>query len=283
MIDLHVHTTASDGQYSPTEIIEKAASKNISLMAITDHDTAAGIDEAAKAAKKNNITLIPGTELNISFPTGEFHLLGLGFTHISPSLQSIFDKLIQDRNNRNYQIIEKMKSAGIEISLEEIQTDFPNTIIGRPHFAAELQKKGIVKTRQQAFDQYLAKGRPMYVERTGANLDESIVAIKESGGVPVIAHPMSLYLSWGKLPDQLINFYERGVLGMEAFHPGARVTECLRLEELAKKIGFFVTAGSDFHGEKIRADRKLGHTCGNKKIEERFWLEELKPNLPQFN
>ena len=94
MIDLHVHTTASDGQYSPTEIIEKAASKNISLMAITDHDTAAGIDEAAKAAKKNNITLIPGTELNISFPTGEFHLLGLGFTHISPSLQSIFDKLI---------------------------------------------------------------------------------------------------------------------------------------------------------------------------------------------
>lgn len=283
MIDLHVHTTASDGQYSPTEIIEKAASKNISLMAITDHDTAAGIDEAAKAAKKNNITLIPGTELNISFPTGEFHLLGLGFNHISPSLQSIFDKLIQDRNNRNYQIIEKMKSAGIEISLEEIQTDFPDTIIGRPHFAAELQKKGIVKTRQQAFDQYLAKGRPMYVERTGANLDESIVAIKESGGVPVIAHPMSLYLSWGKLPDQLINFYERGVLGMEAFHPGARVTECLRLEELAKKIGFFVTAGSDFHGEKIRADRKLGHTCGNKKIEERFWIEELKPNLPQFN
>ncbi|MDY5124655.1 MAG: PHP domain-containing protein [Treponema sp.] len=283
MIDLHVHTTASDGQYSPTEIIEKAASKNISVMAITDHDTAAEIDEAAKAAKKNKITLIPGTELNISFPTGEFHLLGLGFTHISPSLQSIFDKLIQDRNNRNYQIIEKMKSAGIEISLEEIQTDFPNTIIGRPHFAAELQKKGIVKTRQQAFDQYLAKGRPMYVERTGANLDESIVAIKESGGVPVIAHPMSLYLSWGKLPDQLINFYERGVLGMEAFHPGARVTECLRLEELAKKIGFFVTAGSDFHGEKIRADRKLGHTCGNKKIEERFWIEELKPNLPQFN
>ena len=123
----------------------------------------------------------------------------------------------------------------------------------------------------------------MYVERTGANLDESIVAIKESGGVPVIAHPMSLYLSWGKLPDQLINFYERGVLGMEAFHPGARVTECLRLEERAKKIGFFITAGSDFHGEKIRADRKLGHTCGNKKIEERFWLEELKPNLPQFN
>lgn len=283
MIDLHVHTTASDGQYTPTEIIEKAASKNISLMAITDHDTVAGLEEGKIAAKNNNITLIPGTEININFPTGEFHLLGLGFTHITPSLQAIFDKLVQDRNTRNIQIVEKMKAAGIDISIEEIQSDFPNTIIGRPHFAAELQKKGIVKTRQQAFDQYLAKGRSMYVDRVGANLDESIIAIKESGGVPVIAHPMSLYLSWGKLPDQLQNFYERGIMGLEAYHPGARVSECFRLEELARKIGFFVTAGSDFHGEKIRADRKLGHTCGDKKIEERFWFEELKPHLPQFN
>ena len=93
--------------------------------------------------------------------------------------------------------------------------------------------------------------------------------------MPVIAHPMSLYLSWGKLPDALQDFYERGVMGLEAFHPGARVTECLRLEELAHKIGFFVTAGSDFHGEKIRADRKLGHTCGGRKIEDEVW-ENIK-------
>ena len=275
MIDLHVHTTASDGQYSPSQIIEKALEKNISTIAITDHDTVAGLDEGAAAAKEHGITFVPGVELNISYPTGEFHLLGLGFKQISPSLTEILENLVKNRELRNVQIIEKMREAGVDITLEEMKSDFPDTVLGRPHFAAELVKKKVVKTRQQAFDRYLAKGRPWYVARVGSNLDEAIVAIKESGGVPVIAHPMSLYLSWGKLPDALQNFYERGVAGLEAFHPGARVTECLRLEELAQKIGYFVTAGSDFHGEKIRADRKLGHTCGGRKIEDEVW-EKIK-------
>ena len=275
MIDLHVHTTASDGQYSPTQIIQMAAEKNISTIAITDHDTVAGLEEGAAAAKEYNLTFVPGTELNISYPTGEFHLLGLGFKKISPFLAEILDNLVKNRDLRNVQIIEKMRVAGVDITLEEMQADFPDTVIGRPHFAAELVKKKVVKTRQQAFDRFLAKGRPWYVARVGSNLDEAIVAIKESGGVPVIAHPMSLYLSWGKLPDALQNFYDRGVMGLEAFHPGARVTECLRLEELAAKIGYFVTAGSDFHGEKIRSDRRLGHTCGGRKSEDDVW-EKIK-------
>ena len=275
MIDLHIHTTASDGQYTPTQIVEKAAEKNITTIAITDHDTVAGIQEGAAAAKEHGITFVPGVELNISYPTGEFHLLGLGFKHISPSLTEILDNLVKNRELRNVQIIEKMREAGVDITLDEMRTDFPDTVLGRPHFAAELVKKKVVKTRQQAFDRFLAKGRPWYVARVGSNLDEAIVAIKESGGVPVIAHPMSLYLSWGKLPDALQNFYERGVMGLEAFHPGARVTECLRLEELAQKIGYFVTAGSDFHGEKIRGDRKLGYTCGGRKIEDEVW-EKIK-------
>ena len=278
MIDLHVHTTASDGQYTPSQIIEFAHDKNIGVIAITDHDTVAGIDEGRKAAKKLGITFVPGTELNISFPTGEFHLLGLGFKQISPSLTILLDNLVKNRELRNVQIIEKMREGGVDITLEEMQADFPDTVLGRPHFAAELVKKKVVKTRQQAFDRYLAKGRPWYVQRVGSNLDEAIVTIKESGGVPVIAHPMSLYLSWGKLPDALQDFYERGVMGLEAFHPGARVTECLRLEELGRKIGYFITAGSDFHGEKIRADRKLGHTCGGRKIEDDVW-EKIKDIL----
>ena len=278
MIDLHIHTTASDGQYSPTEIIQKAAEKGISVAAITDHDTIEGIEEGAAAAREFGVTFVPGCELNINFPTGEFHLLGLGLKNISPSFTELLENLVKNRNLRNEQIIEKIRADGIDLTLEEMKTDFPGNVIGRPHFAAELVKKGIVKNRQLAFDKYLAKGRPWYVERVGSNLDEAIVAIKESGGVPVIAHPMSLYLSWGKLPDALQNIFDRGVMGLEAFHPGARVTDCLRLEEVARKIGFFVTAGSDFHGEKIRADRKLGHTCGNKKIDDKYWLE-LKEHL----
>lgn len=275
MIDLHVHTTASDGQFSPSQIIQMAVDKGLSRIAITDHDTAAGLEEAKAAAQELKINFLAGTELNISFPTGEFHLLGLGFTHISPSLNEIFEDLVKSRQERNENIISKMQKDGVQISLEEVQKDYPDTILGRPHFAAELVKKKVVKNRQMAFDKYLAKGRPWYVDRVGANLDQAIVAIKESGGLPVVAHPMSLYLSWGKLPETLQNFYERGVAGIEAYHPGARMTECLRLEELARKIGLFITAGSDFHGPKVRADRKLGHTCNDKPIENRFWDEEL--------
>ncbi len=279
MIDLHVHTTASDGQYTPSQIIQKASEKNIKVIAITDHDTTAGLEEAVTEGKKLGITVVPGIEINITFPTGEFHLLGHGISAPSDSLKSIVENVIKNRNERNSQIIEKMNSDGIPITMEEIHSDFPGTVIGRPHFAAELVKYKIVKTRQQAFDQYLARGRKWYVPRVCTNLDEAIVAIKESNGVPVIAHPMSLYLSWGRLPDFLKECYEKGVVGIEAFHPGARVTECLRLEELGRKIGFIITAGSDFHGEKIRADRKLGHTCGGKKIEDKYYFEELLPAL----
>ncbi len=275
MIDLHVHTTASEGQYTPSQIIEKAAEQNIKVTAITEHDTYAGVNEAMATGERLGIKVIPGIELNISFPTGEFHLLGLNIHNPSKSLGYIVENVIKNRNERNAAIIAKMNEDGIDISMEELYADFPDTVIGRPHFAAELVKHKVVKTRQQAFDQYLARGRKWYVPRICTNLDEAIIAIRESGGVPVIAHPMSLYLSWGKLPDMLKDCYDKGVVGIEAFHPGARVTECLRLEELGRKIGFIITAGSDFHGEKIRADRKLGHTCGGKKIDDKYYFEEL--------
>mgnify|MGYP002857181240 CR=1 FL=1 len=279
MIDLHVHSSASDGQYTPSQIIQKAVEKNISVLALTDHDTISGNDEAQAEAEKLGIKFIPGIELSINFPTGEFHLLGLGLKTISPYFQQVLNAVVENRQIRNEKIINLMQADGVQITLEEMYREFPNTILGRPHFASMLVKKGVVKHRQQAFDRFLAHGRPWYIKKIGTNLDDAIVAIKESGGAPVIAHPMSLFLSWGKLPDTLKNFYDRGVVGLEAFHPGARVSECLRLEELAQKIGYFVTAASDFHGEKIRADRKLGHTCGGKKIEDRFWTENLKPWL----
>ena len=278
MIDLHTHTTASDGQYTPAELIRKVAGK-ISVLAITDHDTVAGLEEGKKAAQECDITFVPGIELNINRSGCEFHLLGLGLKNPSKSLNDVIQKLIDSREERNQYVINKMLSEGIQVSLEQVQNDFPGQVLGRPHFAQWLEEHKIVKNRQQAFDKYLARGRPWYIERTGANLDEAIQAIYDSGGIPVVAHPMSLYLSWSKIEPVLADFKERGILGMECFHPGARVSECFRLEELARKLNFFVTAGSDFHGEKIRSDRKPGHTCGEKKIDDRFWYEELLPAL----
>ena len=271
MTDFHVHTTASDGQYTPAEIIRMAKEKNITAIAITDHDTVAGLEEGEKAAREEGIRFIRGTELNIQYPTGEFHLLGLGLKEISPSLNEILTELQNNRENRNRQMFEKLceKFPG-RLDWNELEEMFPETSLGRPHFARYLVAKDIVKQNQVAFDKFLGKGRECYVPRCGANLDEAIVAINESGGYPVIAHPMSLFLSWGKLPDAIHDFYERGVVGLEAFHPGARNTECFRLNELGRKLGFFITAASDFHGEKIRKDRKLGHTCGGKKIDQKL-------------
>ena len=191
MIDLHVHTTSSDGQYTPAEIIQKAADKNIKVIAITDHDTISGLKEAEKEGKKHGIIVVPGIEINISFPSGEFHLLGLGIKEPSTSLNNIVEKVIENRNERNRIIIEKINADGIPLTEEELKSDFPDTVIGRPHFAAELVKYGVVKTRQQAFDQYLGRGKKWYTPRICTNLDEAIIAIQESKGVPVIAHPSS--------------------------------------------------------------------------------------------
>lgn len=284
MIDLHTHTTASDGQYTPEELVYKAAEKNISVLAITDHDTISGLEEGAEACRKTGITFVPGIEINIQRPNCEFHLLGLGLNlnGISESLNKLLKELIESRHERNEFIVSKMRSSGIKTTVEEIQAEFPDQVLGRPHFASWLTNHNYVKNRQAAFDKFLARDRPWYVERAGADLDEAVKAIYESGGVPVIAHPLSLYLSWSKIEPVLADFFERGVKGMECFHPGARVTECLRLQEIARKLGFFVTAGSDFHGEKVRSDRRPGHTCGGKIIEDKYYYEELKPFLEKL-
>jgi len=279
MIDLHIHSNASDGQYRPAELVEKACESDISVLALTDHDTIAGLPEAAAEAEKRHIIFVPGIEIFVGWPTGEFHLLGLGFTRISPSLAELVDFLQKKRTARNLRIIEEMREADIDASYDELCALFPDSSIGRPHFAEYLKYKKIVKDNREAFEKYLGKGRPFYAERTGANLDEAIQAIVDSGGVPVIAHPLSLYVSWGHLDTILEDIHARGVEGLEAYHPGASGHDCKRLEALAREHGMFVTAGSDFHGEKIRADRKLGYTADGKKTDDRFYYEELLPYL----
>ncbi|MBO5137775.1 MAG: PHP domain-containing protein [Spirochaetaceae bacterium] len=281
MIDLHSHSNASDGTLSPRNLVEYASKKGVSVLALTDHDTTAGLVEAKKAAKKHKITFVSGVELNIAWPTGEFHLLGLGLVNTSPQLQEIIQQLQQDRKNRNSRIIEKMQSDGINISEQALAEMFPGATLGRPHIASFLVAKKICKTRQQAFDKYIGKHKPYYSERIGADLDKAIAAIVASGGIPVLAHPLSLYISYGKIEATLANLRDRGVLGLEAFHSGVRKTDALRLEEIARKLDFFVTGGSDFHGEGIRADRKIGYACGGEKIPERLWTEELEPMLKQ--
>lgn len=283
MIDLHTHSTASDGIHSPSELVNLAADKKISVLAITDHDTTAGLEEAYKTAKERNIIFVPGIEISVEWPTGEFHLLGLGLKTASKELKNLTQYLIDERDSRNQKMAQKLQEQGINITYEEVKQRFKTDNLGRPHFAQVMVEKGLVKQRQLAFDRYFAKGRPCYVSRGGANLCEAVQAIKASGGAPVQAHPLSMYVSWGKMEDTMNGIIEKGVMGLEAWHPGVRVAEAERLETLAHKLNVIATAGSDFHGERIRADRHIGHTAGKKKIDDHFWTQELMPLLDDLH
>ncbi|WP_191016795.1 PHP domain-containing protein [Treponema zioleckii] len=283
MIDLHTHSSASDGMMAPAEAAQYAIDRKLDVWALTDHDTVDGLYDAAKVCSQNEIIFVPGIEITIAWPTGEFHLLGHGLRCLSPELRDVIKYLTEERHERNQQIVNKMNEDGIEVTLSEIESMFGESQIGRPHFASFLLKIGKVKSRQEAFDRYLGSNRPWYIRHNGEDLDTAVEAIKKSGGIPVLAHPMSLYLSWGKIEDVIKSVRDRGVMGLEAWHPAVRVSEAMRLEELARKLDMFVTAGSDFHGRGMRADRHLARTCGDKKIENRFYFEELLPHLGDFD
>lgn len=285
MIDLHSHSSASDGIFSPKEAAEYAIGKKLKVWALTDHDTVDGLYEAAKtcAQSESQIIFLPGIEINVRWPSGEFHLLGMGLRRYSQDLKDLVADLTEYRRNRNQEIVDKMNLDGIEVTLEEIEGLFAESQIGRPHFASYLMKIGKVKHRQEAFDRFLGKGRPYYATHEGADLDVAVEAIRSAGGVPVLAHPLSLYVSWGKMDETIEKIKNHGVEGLEAWHPAARINEGFKLEQLAKKLGMFVTAGSDFHGKGVRADRHLGKTSGDRKIEDRFYFEELLPHLGDFD
>ena len=272
MIDLHTHSTASDGSLSPSLLMAEAAKRGIFALALTDHDTTGGLTEAAKSAVEHGIHFIPGIELEIIWTQeGEFHLLGLGIARPVPAFTEAVDELARRREERNLEIVDKINRAGIAVSYDEVRdlAGISGHSIGRPHFASFLVKRKLVKNREQAFMRYLGKGKPFYIPKAGLEFDRAAKLIKESGGIAVLAHPMSLYTAWGRLPDLIKNLKERGLDGLEAWHPTAKVSSCKRLEELGKKLGLYISAGSDFHGE-ARPDRKLGITAGGRKIDESF-------------
>ena len=267
MIDLHTHSAASDGSYSPSALIAEAAKQGISALALTDHDTIDGLQEAKTAAFTHGIHFIPGVELEISWTgPGEFHLLGLGLQTPSPSFMAAIEELGRRRKERNLEMVQRMNEAGIDVSYGDLIASTRGPSIGRPHFADFLVKRKITRNREQAFNHYLGKGKPFFIPKVGLEFDQAAEVIRESEGISVLAHPMSLYVSWGRFEDFIIDLKKRGLDGLEAWHPTTKLSACKRLELLGKKLGLCITAGSDFHGER-RPGRKLGFTAGNKRID----------------
>jgi predicted metal-dependent phosphoesterase TrpH len=274
MIDLHTHSSVSDGSLSPAELIREAAENQLHTIALTDHDTIAGIPEAreAAAALDRPIRLIPGVELEIEWPHGEFHLLGLGLTAPSPSLTSLLAEFSTIRQNRNLAMLDKMNRLfGTKAVYDDILTiaGEKRMSVGRPHFASYLIRNHKAKTFDIAFDRYLGVGKPLYVKKPGVDFERAQAAIHESGGIAVVAHPATLYLSFNKISAALQKLKGKGLDGVEAWHPNATVHACKRYEAIAVHLGLCVTAGSDYHGEWSKG-RKLGRTADGLKIDDRF-------------
>lgn len=263
MIDLHTHSTASDGLDSPTSLVQLAHQQGLTALALTDHDTLAGLDEAAAEAKKCGLFFVRGVEVAIAWPSGEFHLLGLNMRSGNDSgvkaLEALLATQQEHRITRNEEIIRLMNAAGFACQMSDVEKMSEGNVVGRVHFAHYLVQIKAVKSYQEAFDRYLAYGRPCYVAKEALPLEVAVQAIHAAGGKAIVAHPLSLYMSFGKLPEVFTQLKEVGVDGIEVYHSYCKKRQSERLLELALAHNFVVTGGSDYHGHK-RIDRRLGHS-----------------------
>ena len=254
LIDLHVHSTASDGSFSPLELMTLAKEAGLKAISITDHDTINGVKEILKLPLTTCPEFISGVEISCEPPlefkdAGSIHLLGYGFSVYDKNLNAILDKAKKARGQRNPKIIEKLNNLGLNISIEQVEKRFGADQTGRPHIAELMKELGIVKTFKEAFDKYLGKDKPAYVDKYKVSCEQAIQTILEAGGIPVLAHPG--LLSFNKSCD-MENFIDTlityGLEGIEVYYTDHDASLTSFFQKLANQKNLMITGGSDFHG-----------------------------------
>ncbi|MFZ5975616.1 MAG: PHP domain-containing protein [Bacillota bacterium] len=255
-IDLHTHTTASDGSLTPPELVDRALSLGFSAIAITDHDTVSGVLPACVHAEKTPLTVIPGVEMGAQY-TGEMHILGLGVDSQEPVFLSALAQLRDARKERNRRMVEKLQGLGLPVSWADIAAGHEESVIGRAHMAHALIQNGVVPNLAQAFEKYLGEGKKAYVERMRFTPSQTIDLIHQAGGLSVLAHPVQLELDEPALYAVCKALKDRGLWGIEAYHPMHSNSETAAYCRLARRLGLMITGGSDFHGLN-KPDVELG-------------------------
>jgi predicted metal-dependent phosphoesterase TrpH len=240
--DLHIHTTFSDGELTPREVARRAKAAGLSAFAITDHDECRGFGELEKT---DGVTAIAGIELAAEFD-GELHVLGLHIDCSNEALIAHVEKAANSRFTRACEIIERLNRDGMAISIDEVKEVCGGDVIGRPHIAAVLVKKGLAESVGDAFDRYLSSRAPYYVAQKKITVSRAAEMILGAGGKPVLAHPG--LLSGSVYNNLMPQIKEMGFWGIEAYHPAHTDGQCIEYESAARQMGLFVTAGSDFHG-----------------------------------
>ncbi len=259
-VDLHLHTTASDGVKSPSEMVRYAKSKGLQAISITDHDTVEGLEEALAEGEKIGFEVIPGVEISAEHSPGSMHLLGYFIDIHYPPLCEKLRYLQKARAERNPKMVEKLNQLGVHITYEDVIKASGGGQIGRPHFAQVLIEKGYVKNFQEAFERYLKKGAPAYVEKIRFSPSEAIHFINEAKGVAVLGHPNTLGLNgYGELENLILSLVKEGLKGIEVYYPEHSSSEVAQYQDLAKKHGLAMTGGTDYHGiEKESLDVGIG-------------------------
>ena len=279
MIDLHVHSTASDGSLTPRELVYYAAEKQLSAIALTDHDTVSGLAEAMAASHHAGIERIPGVEMSCVWEGTEIHILGYFVDTGSPALQDGLSWFRRMRDERNETILDNLAEDGILLTEEELRAGDPDTVITRAHFARLLMEKGYVRDRKEAFAGYLAYGGK-YVPTKDELTPERVMQMFYDGRIwPSLAHPVQYHLDEDSLVQLIAELKAMGLRGIEAWHSSQSWQDTARLQTIARLSGLIPTGGSDFHGSS-KPDVEIGTGRGNLKIQERV-LDAIKEDYAQ--
>ena len=261
-IDLHTHSNCSDGTYSVKELMDYAHEKDLAAIALTDHDTVDGLDEASSYVKENypDMEIVPGIEFSTVEEGKDVHIVGLYIDHHNEEFKKKLGQFIDSRTVRNKKMCRKLsEEAGIPISYEELTGSFPGAVLTRAHYAKFMVDRGYAKSRNEVFDKYIGDNCPYYVEREKISPEEAISYVLEAGGVPVLAHPILYHLSDRKLDALVARLKNAGLKGIEAIYSTYSPSEERQIKELAAKYDLLISGGSDFHGaNKPRIDLGIG-------------------------
>jgi len=253
-VDLHSHTKASDGSLTARELVREAVKHGVRVLAITDHDSTDGLDDAIDEAKKHPpLTIVPGIEINCDVDGGEIHILGYFIRYETEWFQEFLRSQREERIQRIYRIAERLAALGIPIDPQEVFDLVQEGSAGRPHVAQVMVKRGYVKSLREAFDKYLAAGKPANVSRRRLTPNEAIEMIRKVGGVPVLAHPGLNDLD-SKIPEMV----KAGLQGIECYYQEHSATQTAHYLQMCKDLGLVATGGSDYHGPHLGRPNPLG-------------------------
>lgn len=283
LIDLHIHTTASDGSFSPTEVVILAHKAQLRAIAITDHDTLSGLDEAMEKAKELNIECIRGCELSTKYLNSDVHILGFFIPEENEKIQELqknLDLFIERRNRRNTVIIQKLRDNGVDITLEEIEKEAGGKVVARPHIANVLLQKKVVKDVREAFDNWLAKGQKAYVPRESITPHYAVELLHRAGALTVLAHPRLITCSDQELENLIQELIPLGLNGIEMYHSAHSFDDERKYLDFATQYNLCVSGGSDFHG-KSKPNIEIGKGKGSLRVPACI-LADMKKRIPKL-